>query len=129
MRAILLVTLAVVACERGPKTPEEAYQKVERAIAAADAHAVYTLLDRKTRSAIDAAYRDQQLQRTIIVAKYPDAEQARALQPLAAAAEEDPEKFFARAAQDKGTLAAYRKRLGSVSGPISTKPDGEAMWV
>src|SRR5262245_1473475 len=129
MRVILLVTLASAACERGPRTPEDAYQQVERAVTAANARALHDLLDRKTRSAIDAAHRDQVLQRTIILAKYPEAEQARALVPLAAAAEEDEVNFFARVAKERGTLEACRKRLGPMSGAIVTRPDGDAAWV
>jgi hypothetical protein len=126
MRLILLL----LACHGGAKTPDEAFQKVERALAAGDGVGLYALLDRPTQKAIDSAYGDQRLQRTIIEAKYPEAEQARALQPLGAAAEADTAHYFAHACNDRHTFDQYRPRLGSVSGPIKHKPDGEsAMWV
>jgi hypothetical protein len=129
---LFLCILAVVTggCHHGPGTPDEAFQQVERAIAAGDGAALYQALDRATRAAVQSVYHDQQLQRTIIQAKYPDEEQARALQQLAAASEADVEHYFAHACNDRHIWDRFRGRLGSVSGPIKHKPDGEhAMWV
>jgi hypothetical protein len=126
MRLVLCVLL--LACHA--RTPEEAFARLERAMAAGDGLALYEVLDHATQKAIDSAYHDQQLQRTIIQAKYPDEEQARALQPLGAAAEADAAHFFAHACGDKRTFDQYRPRLGPVSGPVKTKPDGDAaMWL
>jgi hypothetical protein len=122
--------LLVAACHRGAKTPDEAFLQVERSVAAGDGVTLYKFLDRATRGSVDSAYHDQQLMRTIILAKYPDEEQARALQPLAAAAEPDSAHYFAQQARERSVFDRFRRRLGSVSGPIAHKPDGEkAMWV
>jgi hypothetical protein len=128
-RGLLLMILAV-GCHRGAKTPEEAFLMVERALAAGDGVTLYKCLDSATRASIDSTYKDQQLQRTIIVAKYPEEEQARALQPLAAAAEPDAAHYFAHSCADRHLFDQYRPRLGSISGPIKVKPDGDnASWV
>src|SRR3954451_16828717 len=99
----LVACMLLIGCHGGAKTPDEAFQKVERAIAAGDGLALYAVLDRTTQKSIDSAYGDQRLQRLIIQAKYPDAEQARALQPLAAAAEADAAHYFAHACSDRRT--------------------------
>ena len=126
----LVLCMLLVACHGGPKTPDEAFQKLERALAGGDGVLLYELLDAGTRKSIESAYGDQRLQRTIIQAKYPEEEQARALQPLGAAAEADAAHYFAHACNDRRTYDQYRGRLGSVSGPIKQKADGEkAMWV
>jgi hypothetical protein len=128
MRAVLCLLLA--GCHGGAKSPEDAFLKVERALAAGDGLALYQLLDGGTRANIDGALRDQQLQRTIIQAKYPDEEQQKALQPLAAAAESDAAHYFAHACNDRRIYDQFRPRLGSLSGPIKQKADGDkAMWV
>jgi hypothetical protein len=111
-------------CARGPRTPEQAFQKLERAIAAGDAVGFYQLLDQPTRSAIASTLRDQRLQRTIISAKYPEAEAQKALATLAAAEETDAAQYFRRIDGDRHVVEAFRKRLGSVSGPIKSKIDG-----
>jgi hypothetical protein len=111
-------------CHRGAKTPEDAFQRLERAIAAGDPGELYECLDNATRGSIDSAFRDQRLERTIIQAKYPEAEAGPALAKLAAAAEDDAKKFFVRLARERKVAEGFRKRLGSVSGPIVQKPDG-----
>jgi hypothetical protein len=128
MMALALVTAA--GCTRGPKTPEQAFRQLERAIAAGDAAAVYGLVDQSTRWSIQSALKDQRLQRTIITAKYPEAEAQKALATLRAAEETDPAQYFKRINDERHVVEAYRKRLGSVSGPIMNKIDGpDAMWV
>jgi hypothetical protein len=68
--------------------------------------------------------------RTIINAKYPEGEADKALAPLAAAEERNAPLFFARLDGERHVVAGYRRRLGSVSGPIMTKPDGDGfVWV
>jgi hypothetical protein len=132
VRALALTSLVVSAlgCQRGPKTPEEAFARVEHAVAAGDAAELYRALDRRTRDLVDAAYRDEQMQRTIIAAKYPEAEARAALAKLDAAAEPDAERFFAKRAHEDRVLEAYRKRLGSVSGPIVTRKDADdTIWM
>jgi len=125
-----LVLAATSGCTRGPKTPEQAFQQLERAIAAGDAAAVYGLVDQQTRWSIQSALKDQRLQRTIITAKYPDAEAQKALATLRAAEETDAAQYFKRVNDERRVVEAYRKRLGSVSGPIKNKIDGpDAAWV
>jgi hypothetical protein len=128
MMALALV--AAAGCTRGPKTPEQAFTQLERAIAAGDAVAVYGLVDQQTRWSIQSALKDQRLQRTIITAKYPEAEAQKALATLRAAEETEPAQYFKRINDDRHTVESYRKRLGSVSGPIKNKIDGpDAAWV
>ena len=125
-----LVLVLAAGCSRGSKTPEQAFRGVERAVAAGDAAAIYGLVDQQTRWAIQSTLKDQQLQRTIIQAKYPEAEAQKALAPLRAAAESDPALYFKRINDDRHVVEAFRKRLGSVSGPIKSKIDGpDAVWV
>jgi hypothetical protein len=119
------VLLALSACHKaGAKTPEESFVQLERAVAAGDAAAFYKCLDRATQGAIEDTYKEQRLQRTIVQAKYPEAEAGPALAKLAAAAEEDAPRFFVKVATERKLVEGYRKRLGSVSGPIARKADG-----
>ncbi len=140
MRGLNLAIVAVLAvllggalgagCARGEKTPEAAFQKLERAIAAGDAVSFYKLLDQPTRWSVESTLHDQRLMRTIISAKYPEAEAGKALATLAAAEETDAAHYFARLNRDRHLVEAYRKRLGSVSGPIKSKIDGpDDVWV
>jgi hypothetical protein len=118
----LLVTLT---CGCKPKaTPEEVFLKLERAVAAGDAAQLYGLLDPATRKAIDATYKAQRLMRTIIAAKYPPAEAARELQRLEPAAADDVEHYFGKVAEQRRLFDVYRRRLGSVSGPIVQRTAG-----
>jgi hypothetical protein len=117
-------------CKKGPKTPDEAFLRLERAIAAGDARGFYDCLDRSTQKAIESTWRDQQLERTIIEAKYPESEAGPALAKLAAASADSPRAYFEKVAKERRIVEAYRKRLGSVSGPVAHKPDGEQkMWL
>jgi hypothetical protein len=132
MRTLMVALVAVCAagCARGPKTPEQALQKLEPAIAAGDAAGFYAVLDQPTQWAIQSALRDQRLQRTIISAKYPEAEAEKALAQLRAAEEMEPAAYFKRINDERHIVEAYRKRLGSVSGPIQSKIDGpDSVWV
>ena len=120
----------VAGCAKGPKTPEQAFQQLERAIAAGDAAGVYAVLDKPTQWAIEQTLKDQRLQRTIISAKYPEAEAQKALAGLKAAEETDPAQYFKRINDERHVVEAHRKRLGAVSGPIVSKIDGaDAVWV
>jgi hypothetical protein len=126
---VTVVLLFAAGCHRGPKTPEEGLRALERAIAGGDALAFYSLLDEKTRWSVESVLHDQKLMRTIISAKYPEAEAQKALQPLEAADERDAAHFFARLDSTRHITIAYRKRLGSVSGPVMTKPvDADNVW-
>jgi hypothetical protein len=129
-RVATLALLLLGGCARGPKTPEQAFQQLERAVAGGDAAAFYALLDQPTQWAIQSALKDQRLQRTIISAKYPDAEAQKALATLAAAEEHEPAQYFRRLNGERHIVEAFRKRLGSVSGPIMSKIDGaDDVWV
>jgi hypothetical protein len=128
--AFVAVVVGAAACTRGPKTPEQAFQALERAIAAGDAVAVYGLLDQPTRWSIQSTLKNQRLMRTIISAKYPEAEAQKALAGLRAAEETDAAQYFKRINDERHVIEAYRKRLGSVSGPIKNKIDGaDSEWV
>jgi hypothetical protein len=125
-----LALLVAAGCTRGPKTPEQAFRSLERAIAAGDAVAVYKVLDEPTRWSIQSTLKNQRLMRTIISAKYPEAEAQKALATLRAAEEPDPAQYFKRINDDRHVVEAFRKRLGAVSGPIKSKIDGaDAVWV
>jgi hypothetical protein len=124
------LVLAVPGCRRGAPTPEAALQALERAVAAGDASAFYECLDSGTKGSIDSAYKDQRLQRTIIQAKFPEAEAGPALERLSAAAADDAKQFFVRIASERKVVEGFRKRLGSVSGTIQRKEDGpDAVWL
>jgi hypothetical protein len=133
MRGVRLVFAAILmlcACKHGSKTPEEGFQRLEKAIAAGDAGEFWECLTQKTKWDVEQAYKEERLQRTIIQAKYPETEQAQALARLEAAAADDAKSYFARVAKERKVVEGYRKRLGSVSGPIAKKPDGEkALWL
>jgi hypothetical protein len=130
IRMMALALLVAAGCSRGPKTPEQAFQQLERAVAAGDAAAVYGLVDQHTRWSIQSALKDQRLMRTIITAKYPEAEAQKALATLRAAEETDPAQYYKRVNDERRVVEAFRKRLGSVSGPIKSKIDGpDAVWV
>jgi hypothetical protein len=130
---VSLVALALVsaaACTRGPKTPEQAFLRLERAIAAGDAAEFYRVLDQPTQWSIQSTLQDQRLMRTIISAKYPEAEAQKALAQLQAAAEATPAQYFKRVNDERRVVEAFRKRLGPVSGPIKSKIDGaDDVWV
>jgi hypothetical protein len=127
---LLLLAVAAAGCHRGPRTAEAAYVALERAVAADDAAGFYQLLDDETRWSIESVLHDQKLMRTIIAAKYPEGEADKALAPLAAADERDAAQYFARLDGDRHVVSGYRRRLGAVSGPIKTKPDGDDnAWV
>jgi hypothetical protein len=118
-------------CKRhGAATPDEAFQTLERAVAAGDAATFYDCLTVATQKSIEGAWREEQLQRTIIQAKYPEAEAGPALARLDAAAADDPRGYFVRLSKERKLVEAFRKRLGSVSGPVKHKDDGpRAMWL
>ena len=125
-----LSLLPAAGCRRGPKTAEEAFLRFERAVASGDGVALYELCDRDTQKAVESVWRDQRLQRSIISAKFPEAEQASALAKLDAAAADDVQAFFAAAIKPRRVIETYRRRLGSVSGDIKHKADGaDAMWL
>jgi hypothetical protein len=119
----MFAALVVLAGCNRPRSPEEALARIERALAAGDAAALYDCLDRPTRWAIDSTLHDQKLMRSIIAAKYPADEAARALGRLEAAAEDDAPRFFARVEGARGLVERYRARLGR-SGPVVRHADG-----
>jgi hypothetical protein len=122
--------IALPACAKYPKTPEDALQRIERVVVSGDALAAWELVDRETRAAAESVLADERLMQTIVRAKYPPAEAARELERLAAADEPDAAHFFARTCKTWKLLEGYRKRLGSVSGPIKTQLDAAGVpWV
>jgi hypothetical protein len=128
-RILALSLMCLAACSHATD-PEDAFRRVERALAAGDGMAIFPYLDQPTRWAIQSAFEDQRMMRTIITAKYPEEEQARALQPLTAAEEIDVSHYFAHVVRDRHTCDQYRPRLGSASGPIMLRADGPSgLWI
>ena len=117
-------------CTKHPKTPEEALQKIEQAVTSGDGLMAYALIDDDTKHAVASVYANDRTMRTIIKAKYPPQEADRELGRLADAEQPDAAHFFAAMENRWQSIQGYRKRLGSISGPIKTKPDGAtAMYV
>jgi hypothetical protein len=104
----LALSLVVASCQRRPRSPAEARARVEHDLAASDVVDLFQCLSQETRWAIEATYKDQRLMRTIIESKYPEEEAQRALVPLAAAAEDDPARYFARVARERRMLDGLR---------------------
>jgi hypothetical protein len=129
--AIAALFAAAGGCRKKPPAgPDEVFQQLELSIVKDDIGAFYDLLDKGTQKAIEATWRAQQLQRTIIQSKYPEKEAGPALAKLAAAAADDPRSYFVTLDKERGVVRAFRKRLGSVSGPIKHKPEtDEKMWI
>jgi hypothetical protein len=128
----LVLAASVLALATGcakKESPEEVFRKVERAVAAGDGAGLYPLLDPTTQKAIDATYKSQRLMRTIIAAKYPPADAERELKRLDPAAADEVVGYFAKVAAQRQLFNRLRRRLGSVSGPITTKPDGAALLI
>lgn len=117
----LAAVLAGGGCQKGPKTPEEAFRLLERDVAAGDALAFYGLLDTPTREAVESTWRDQRNTRAVIAGKYPEAEAQKQLRRLAAADEPDAAHYFAKANGERHEVENLRRRLGSVSGKVMTK--------
>jgi hypothetical protein len=127
--AIVAATLAA-GCHRGPRTPHDAYLALERAVTAGDAAAFFATLDDTTRWSIESTLHDQRLMRTIIGAKYPEAEAQKELARLSAAEEPDPARYFARLDEERHVVARYRPRLGDPVGALEARPEGSAeAWV
>jgi hypothetical protein len=120
--------LAVVAggCRRGARSPEDAYVAFEKAVRAGDGEAFYAALDTPTRWSIDSAYSDQRMMRTIIVAKYPEAEAQKELARLSAAEEADAAHYFAHVDRERQVGARYRAQLEAATGDVRTRTVGEA---
>lgn len=116
--------------KKAPAGPDEVFQRFELSIVKNDAGAFYDLLDKGTQKSIEGTWRALKLQRTIIQSKYPEKEAGPALARLAAAAADDPRSYFIALDKERGVVPAYRKRLGSVSGPIKHKPESDdKMWI
>lgn len=117
-------------CQAYPKSPELALVEIERAVVAGDALRAWELVDADTRSAAESVLADERLMQTIVKAKYPPAEAARELERLKGADEADVRHFFSATCARWRLIEGYRKRLGSVSGPIKTKEDvAGSQWV
>jgi hypothetical protein len=129
--AIAALFAAFAGCrKKAPAGPDDVFQRFELSIVKNDTGAFYDLLDKGTQKSIEGAWRAQQLQRTIIQSKYPEKEAGPALARLAAAAADDPRSYFIALDKERGVVPAYRKRLGSVSGPIKNKIEGpDSVWV
>lgn len=123
-RLIALGLLFGAACNKYPRSPEEALQRIEQVVTSGDGVAAYGIIDEDTKKAVAAVYANDRTMRTIIKAKYPPQEADRELGRLADAEQPDVAHFFAAMESRWQSIQGYRKRLGSISGPIKTKPDG-----
>jgi len=128
---VALLACCVGACDRRKeKTPEQAFLSLEKAIAAGDARAFYRLLDGKTQDLVKKMYEAERLQRDIVRTKFPEAQQGPELARLEAAGQPTVEDYFVALNKERKLVERYRKRLGSVSGNVMTKPGGpDQMWV
>jgi hypothetical protein len=127
MKRWSIATFVVVllgGCHHRPKTPEEAFVRLERAVAADDAKALYQLLDKETRWAVLSTYNDQRLQRTIISAKYPEREALEALARLKSAAEPDVTRFFASYCHERRLIEQLPGLLGPANGALTVEQRG-----
>jgi hypothetical protein len=120
-----LVLLAAAGCHRGARSAEDAYVAFEKAVKAGDAEAFYAALDQPTRWAIESAFSDQRMMRTIITAKYPEAEAQKELARLAAAEESDAARYFAHVDRDRQILARYRARVEAATGAVTSRAVGD----
>ncbi len=127
--ALLCVAL-VAGCHRGPKTPEEAFRKLELAVASGRPEALLECLSADTVRALRGAWQDERLARSLIEAKLPQSEKVGLLSGLTAAAQDDFGAYFAARAKEWASIERYRVRLGSVSGEIVQKAEGpSAMYL
>ncbi|MEO6950539.1 MAG: hypothetical protein ABI321_01895 [Polyangia bacterium] len=128
MRPSLFIAAVLLAgCHSYPATPEDALSQIEQTVTSADPLAAWKLVDADTKSAVSAVLASERLMQTIVKAKYPPADAQLELEHLAAADQPDDEHFFAAMTTRWAALEGYRKRLGSISGPVKTKPDGDKM--
>jgi hypothetical protein len=123
----LVLLAAVAGCHRGARSAEDAYAAFETAVKAGDAAAFYAALDTPTRWSIESAFSDHRMMRTIIGAKYPEAEAQKELARLAAAEEADVARYFAHVDRERQILARYKARV-EASGDVKVQAigDGEA---
>ena len=127
---ILIVAALLSGCHSYPATPEDALSQIEQAVTSADGLMAWKLVDADTKSAVGAVLASDRLMQTIVKAKYPPADAQRELEHLAPADQPDEAHFFAAMSTRWAALEGYRKRLGSISGPVKTRPDGDKMmWV
>ena len=122
VRAFALILL-LAGCHSYPATPEDALSQIEQCVVSADGLSAWKLVDADTKSSINAVLANYRLMQTIVKAKYPPADAQRELEHLAPADQPDDAHFFAAMSTRWAALEGYRKRLGSVSGPIKTKLD------
>ena len=115
---VLLGTVALAGCHRGARSPEGAYLALEKAVKAGDGVAFFAVLDQETRWSIDSVLSDERMMRTIIAAKYPEAEAQKELARLSAAEEPDAAHYFAHVDRDRQILASYRPGIERASGKV-----------
>jgi hypothetical protein len=115
---VLLGTVALAGCHRGARTPEGAYLELEKAVKNGDGVAFFATLDQETRWSIESVFSDERMMRTIIAAKYPEAEAQKELARLSAAEESDAAHYFAHVDRERQILARYGSRLAQASGRV-----------
>ncbi len=92
----LALGLVLIECHPRLNTPEKFQAGLQTAVAQSDGLLFFRCLDLETRWSIESTFRDQKTMRTLILAKYPEAEMARALFSMPFADEPDAPHFFAR---------------------------------
>jgi hypothetical protein len=99
-------------CRRGARTPAAAFLRFEEAVSGGDLLAIYDCLDSVTRASVQSVHSDERLMRTLVIAKYPETEQARELARLQPE-EPSPGRYFARTVQGERLLDGWQRRLGT----------------
>ncbi len=126
-RAVLVpVVLLLASCARGPKTPEEAYERFAAAVTARDANALFDALDQQTRWSWMTVQRSHREARDILLSKFPDGpERTRELQRFeAGATSESAKAFFAKQVND----ATWTRLAPGLSGtPTFTPGENETL--
>jgi hypothetical protein len=133
--ALLLGLAAGTGCARQPRRqPQETFVLLERAVAADDGLGLFDVLDGDTRAAVERCWRAARQLRRRDTQAFPDGAFAPGSLPglLSPGVTDtsDPRSYFAAVNRQHHFAGRYRKRLGSVSGPIVEKTEGQTTtWV
>ena len=136
MRALLLATVLLAACQEPPAVDaEEAYDRLLSACDKNDAARLFDALDTPTQWSIESVQHDQRDMKRLILETYPPADRDRALARIPVAAEEDvdhPRRYFRRLERSPEILRDVCKRLyagkGQPSGSLAPRASGATVW-
>lgn len=109
-----------------PRSVEGLLQRLMSAVEAGDPSALYPLIDRRARSALNSIARDRAAAARLIAADYPEPERAVALSALGDAPQlDDPRALFARRCP-KACVAELATQLGA---PAEQRAAGKELEV